>query len=182
MRILLIALSLLISISSFGQKKEYDFHKTIIEIGASHEISQTAKDPNGIRLKYDSQPGVNLKYTNAFFVKPDLSIGLALGLETGPVSEIPVTLNARKYFNNKYFLSSDLGKTFYASADFKTWLFEFGGGRLFKLGKKSNLSVSANYQFTYLNNAYIEDKFFHADKYADYFIMHSAEIRVGIHF
>jgi hypothetical protein len=185
----LICTIVLICVSSilYSQNtKKRDVHKTIIEIDYGFELGYSGKNINGEKISKRgkfTRGGVNLKYTNSFFVTDNLSFGLAVGIETGPISELPVTINVRKYFNEqKSFVSFDIGKAFYRSAKFKTWLSEVGVGKRLKISEQSNLNFGAYYKLTYLNNGVTQKNFFEGINHADYFFMHSLSLRVGIEF
>lgn len=172
----------------FSQEKEkYDWHKTIIEFDYGLGIHQSAKDyptsTENVNV-HEEDNFVNFRYTNAFFVKSDLSLGLSLGFENAPVSEVPLTLDIRKYFGtakNKNYLSLNLGKAFNKKTDFDTWLGELGFGRNFKLGKKSSFNTSFSYQLTYLKEGSV--KISENDRnWVKNFNMHSLSFRMGIMF
>ncbi|WP_294966504.1 hypothetical protein [Sulfurimonas sp.] len=185
----ILILLLLLPCFLFSQEKEkYDWHKTIIEFDYGFGIHQSAKDYHSTTESsanvYKENNFINFRYTNAFFVKSDLSLGLSLGFEIAPVIEIPLTLDIRKYFGtnkNRNYLSLNLGKAFYKSAEFNTWLGELGFGRNFKLGKKSSLNTSFSYQLTYLKEGSVkvseDDRSWVKD-----FYMHSLSFRLGIMF
>jgi len=154
---------MLVVTTGFSQSKDRsDIHKMILEADFSFKLFQSAKDKSG-RSVHVINPIDNFfcfRYTNAFFIKEDFSIGIGIGLDVAPVIEIPVVLDLRKYYGdgkNRSYAVVNVGKAFNGYSEFKTWLGEIGFGRNYKIGKKSSVNIGIHYQLTYLKEGRIRN-------------------------
>ncbi|MCY1632912.1 hypothetical protein [Marinifilum sp. D737] len=163
-----------------------DIHQTIIEFDFSFKLHQHARNETNEEVSVinvvDNFFGV--RYTNAFFIKKDLSIGLGIGLEMAPVTEFPIVLDIRKYFGekiNKNYMVFNVGQAYSGYSGFGTWLGELGFGRNIKLGKKSTLNISTNYQLTYLKWGKVNETN-SSSRWVKNFYTNSLAIKVGLMF
>ncbi|WP_321295300.1 hypothetical protein [Marinifilum fragile] len=162
-----------------------DIHQTIIELDFSFKLHQHARNKfnESVDIKNNIDNFMGVRYTNAFKLKKDLTLGFGLGLEIAPTIEIPVVIDVRKYFGqktNKSYLNLNLGKTYNGYSEFKTWLSELGVGRNIKIGEKTSLNLSTNYQLTYLKKGEIRN-----DDHRDWvknFFTSSLAIKIGLIF
>ncbi|WP_461639893.1 hypothetical protein [Labilibaculum euxinus] len=177
---------MLVGVTGFSQSKDGKIkHKTIIETDYSFKLFQSAKDEfnQSVRVINPADNYIGFRYTNAFFIKEDLSIGIGIGLEGAPVLEIPVVFDVRKYFGekeNRNYTVFNVGKTFNGYSEFKTWLGEIGFGRNYKIIKKISLNIGVHYQLTYLKKGIINNDD-HRDWVRDFYTG-SLAIKIGFIF
>ncbi|WP_421920481.1 hypothetical protein [Marinifilum sp.] len=144
------------------------------------------KQGNSVHVINTPENFFGFRYTNAWFVTNNLSVGFGIGLELAPVTEWPVVLDVRKYFGdkaNRNYLVFNAGKAMDGYNGMETLLGELGYGRNIKLGKKTSLNLSLNYQLTYLKDGEVKKtREIHNRNRVRDFYTHSLGVKLGLMF